>query len=155
MLCDIIRRRHDRVSKRWSQRYCDHILCQLLSEPNARVKALFDDVDDRCVADKFDLDVWVCVQKGEHCRTEQVIDCGAWRIDAKGAGRIFLQLVKVIDCETDVRQGWTEALQLMPVGSKWRLFVPAELAYGEEGAGGVIPPNATLIFEIELLAIQK
>ncbi len=53
-------------------------------------------------------------------------------------------------------KGWTEALQLMPVGSKWRLFVPAGLAYGEEGAGGrrSARPNATLIFEIELLAIQ-
>jgi FKBP-type peptidyl-prolyl cis-trans isomerase FklB len=49
--------------------------------------------------------------------------------------------------------GWTEALQLMPVGSKWRLFVPSELAYGERGAGGRIGPNATLIFDVELLAI--
>ena len=49
---------------------------------------------------------------------------------------------------------WTEALQLMPVGSKWQLFVPAKLAYGERGAGGVIEPNSTLIFEVELLQIK-
>lgn len=52
-----------------------------------------------------------------------------------------------------VIQGWVEALQLMPVGSKWRLYVPSNLAYGENGAGGVIGPHATLIFEVELLAI--
>lgn len=49
--------------------------------------------------------------------------------------------------------GWVEALQLMPAGSKWRLFVPPELGYGEQGAGGVIGPNATLIFDVELLEI--
>ncbi|MFT5692268.1 MAG: FKBP-type peptidyl-prolyl cis-trans isomerase FklB [Oceanicoccus sp.] len=49
--------------------------------------------------------------------------------------------------------GWTEALQIMPVGSKWRLFVPYQLAYGERGAGGQIGPYASLIFEIELLEI--
>ena len=50
--------------------------------------------------------------------------------------------------------GWAEALTLMPVGSKWRIFVPSELAYGQRGAGSSIGPNATLIFEIELLAIK-
>ena len=49
--------------------------------------------------------------------------------------------------------GWTEALQMMPVGSKWKLHVPYNLAYGEQGAGGAIGPYATLIFDVELLAI--
>ena len=49
--------------------------------------------------------------------------------------------------------GWTEALQLMGVGSKWRLFLPYQLAYGERGAGGAIGPYAALVFEVELLAV--
>jgi len=52
-----------------------------------------------------------------------------------------------------VIKGWVEALQLMSVGSKWRLYIPSELAYGEQGAGGSIEPNATLIFDVELLEI--
>jgi FKBP-type peptidyl-prolyl cis-trans isomerase FklB len=53
----------------------------------------------------------------------------------------------------EVIKGWSEALQLMPVGSKWQLFVPPDLAYADHGAGQEIGPNATLIFEVELLSI--
>ena len=56
---------------------------------------------------------------------------------------------------SQVIPGWVEALQLMSVGSKWRLFIPSELAYGEQGAGDVIEPNSTLIFDVELLEIVK
>ena len=51
--------------------------------------------------------------------------------------------------------GWTEALQLMPVGSKWKLFIPSNLAYGDQQAGPLITPGSTLIFEVELLDIIK
>lgn len=71
---------------------------------------------------------------------------------------------KVFDSSVDRQQpavfpvngviaGWTEALQMMAVGSKWRLFIPSYLAYGEQGAGGMIGPNTTLIFDVELLEI--
>jgi FKBP-type peptidyl-prolyl cis-trans isomerase FklB len=52
-----------------------------------------------------------------------------------------------------VIKGWIEALQLMPTGSKWRLFIPPHLAYGDNGAGGAIGPKATLIFDVELIEI--
>ncbi|OEE60507.1 peptidylprolyl isomerase [Enterovibrio norvegicus FF-33] len=54
---------------------------------------------------------------------------------------------------TGVIQGWVEALQMMPVGSKWKLSIPQDLAYGERGAGAAIPPFAALVFEVELLDI--
>lgn len=53
-----------------------------------------------------------------------------------------------------VIKGWTEALQLMPIGSKWRLFLPADLAYGDRHVSAEIGPNSTLIFEVELLGIN-
>ncbi len=56
---------------------------------------------------------------------------------------------------TGVIQGWVEALQLMPVGSKWKLFIPANLAYGNRGAGQDIKPGSTLMFDVELLEIVK
>lgn len=56
---------------------------------------------------------------------------------------------------SEVIKGWTEALQLMPVGSKWKLYIPAELAYGDRGAGQEIKPGSTLMFDVELLDIVK
>ena len=53
-----------------------------------------------------------------------------------------------------VIKGWSEALQLMPVGSKWQLFIPPDLAYGERGAGDVIGPDSTIVFEVDLLSIK-
>jgi FKBP-type peptidyl-prolyl cis-trans isomerase FklB len=52
-----------------------------------------------------------------------------------------------------VIQGWVQALQMMPVGSKWKLFIPSDLGYGDRGAGGAIPGGAALIFDIELIEI--
>lgn len=56
---------------------------------------------------------------------------------------------------TQVIPGWVEALQLMNAGSKWRLYIPSQLAYGPQGAGSLIGPNATLIFDVELLKVIK
>jgi len=60
----------------------------------------------------------------------------------------------VVKVDGGIIQGWSEALKLMPLGSKWQLYIPSNLAYGERGAGSQIEPNATLIFEVEPLAIK-
>ena len=74
-------------------------------------------------------------------------------------GKVFdssVQRGQTIDFPVNgVIQGWQEALQLMPVGSKWKLFIPANLAYGERGAGGDIGPHEALIFEVELFKINQ
>lgn len=73
-------------------------------------------------------------------------------------GKVFDSSVKRGEPATfavnEVIPGWTEALQLMKVGDKWQLFVPSKLAYGPDGSQGVIPPDATLVFEVELLEIM-
>ena len=56
---------------------------------------------------------------------------------------------------TQVIPGWVEALQMMKEGAKWRLFIPSQLAYGPNGAGGVIGPNSTLIFDVELIKVNS
>jgi FKBP-type peptidyl-prolyl cis-trans isomerase FklB len=72
-------------------------------------------------------------------------------------GRIFDSSVERGEPATfpvnGVIRGWTEALTMMPVGSKWKLYIPSDLAYGSQGASGSIPPNTTLVFEVELLEI--
>lgn len=74
-------------------------------------------------------------------------------------GKVFDSSIKrgePVSFQVDgVIPGWTEALQLMKVGDKWQLFIPSKLAYGENGAGPDIGPNSTLIFEVELLGIEK
>ena len=52
-------------------------------------------------------------------------------------------------------KGWSEALKMMPVGSKWEIYVPSDLAYGDEGYGDDIAPGSTLVFDVELLSIKK
>jgi FKBP-type peptidyl-prolyl cis-trans isomerase FklB len=76
-----------------------------------------------------------------------LIDGTEFDASAKHGGPATFPVGKVI-------KGWTEALQLMPVGSKWQLYIPSDLAYGAQGAGGDIGPNSTLIFDIELLSIK-
>lgn len=74
-------------------------------------------------------------------------------------GRIFDSSVQrgepAVFGVSQVIPGWVEALQKMPVGSKWRLFIPSNLAYGEHGAGDAIEPNSALVFDVELLDIVK
>jgi len=75
-----------------------------------------------------------------------LIDGTEFDSSEKNGGPVKFQVGQVIP-------GWTEALKLMPVGSKWELYIPSEIAYGPRGAGKVIGPNTTLIFEVELVSI--
>lgn len=106
--------------------------------------------------------------EGKRPTANDLVVCGyrATFIDGKEFGNSYKQSASVTFPVKGVIKGWAEALQLMPVGSRWQLFVPPELAYGERGAGGgggrkagpsrqIIGPNATLIFELELLGIQE
>jgi FKBP-type peptidyl-prolyl cis-trans isomerase FklB len=72
-------------------------------------------------------------------------------------GKVFdSSVLRGIPAEFNVNQvisGWVEALQIMPVGSKWKLFIPSNLAYGQHGAGNAIKPHAALVFEVELIDI--
>ena len=72
-----------------------------------------------------------------------------YEFDATPVGKpAALNVIQLID-------GWKEVLQQMPEGSHWQIFIPAKLGYGDQGAGPKIGPNATLIFDVELLSIQK
>ena len=77
----------------------------------------------------------------------KLIDGKEFDASEKHGGPAEFQVGQVI-------RGWTEALQLMPVGSKWQLYIPPDLAYGDRGAGAEIPPNSTLVFDVELLSIK-
>ena len=70
-------------------------------------------------------------------------------------GKVFDQGTGVSFPLSRVIKGWQEILPLMPTGAKWKIVIPPQLAYGERGAGGLIGPNETLIFEIELISIDK
>ena len=76
------------------------------------------------------------------------IDGKEFDSSAKNGGPVSFPVSGVI-------KGWSEALKMMPVGSKWQLYVPSELAYGDEGAGEDIAPGSTLVFDVELLNIKK
>lgn len=87
-----------------------------------------------------DSDTVECIYRGTH------IDGSEFERSAPGHPSTF----KV----SGVIPGWREALKLMPAGSKWQLFVPPQLAYGERGKGNTVEPNETLVFEVELLAVK-
>jgi len=86
-------------------------------------------------------DTVVCNYRGT------LLDNTEFDSSAKHGGPATFEVGRVI-------KGWTEALQMMPVGSKWQLFIPSDLAYGPRGAGTDIGPNATLIFDVELVSIK-
>jgi FKBP-type peptidyl-prolyl cis-trans isomerase FklB len=76
-------------------------------------------------------------------------------VDGKEFDNSYKRKEPITTQVTGVIAGWTEALQLMKAGSKWRLFIPSDLAYGEQGSGPDILPNSVLIFEIELVGIKE
>jgi FKBP-type peptidyl-prolyl cis-trans isomerase len=76
-------------------------------------------------------------------------------IDGTAFGDSFATKRPAVFQVKKVNKGWAEALQLMPAGSKWQLYIPADLAYGERGVKGLVPPNATVIYDVELVAINS
>jgi len=79
----------------------------------------------------------------------------SWLLDGTEFNNSYKQGEPAVFGLDQVIPGWREALQLMKVGDKWKLFVPGELGYGERGMGSIIGPHATLIFEVELLGIEN
>jgi len=102
---------------------------------------------------------YLVLQKGEGPKPEQTdkvkVHYRGTTIDGNEFDSSYKRGNPAVFPVTGVIKGWTEALLLMNVGSKYKLFIPSDLAYGENGAGPKIPPNSVLIFEVELIEIEK
>ena len=100
------------------------------------------------------------IQKGEGAKAEKGKNIAVHYKGQLADGRVFdssYQRKQPIEFTVGIGQvikGWDEGLQLLQVGDKARLVIPSDLAYGSQGAGGVIPPNATLIFDVELMSVN-
>ena len=98
------------------------------------------------------------INEGNVGKYAKATDQGKWHYEGTLVdGTLFDSSIKrgqpAVFGVNQVIPGWVEALQLMPEGAKWKLYIPSDLAYGAQGAGEMIPPHSTLIFEVELLEI--